>query len=384
MAMRLPEGFSATAVAAGIKPSGNPDLALLYADRPCAWGFVATRNRLTAACVARNRVRYGTGEPIRAIVVNSGNANCASGESAGFANEEMARRAAGAAGVQRPQEVLTASTGVIGVPLPMPKVNEGLGRLAPGLSSDVDAFADAILTTDTTRKVVAANLRNGARMVGVAKGSGMIHPDMATMLAFVITDAGVTQESMREIWPDVVDRTFNQVTVDGDTSPNDMAVLMSSQRVETSPNEFAEALQGVVTTLAEKIASDGEGASTLLRVKVIGGRDEPAANRAARAVAGSSLVKTAVHGRDPNWGRILSAVGQSGVLWDGSRIEIVLQGTPVYRGEPLAFDAAAVSSAMEADTVEIHIDLAAGPASGRAWGCDLSEGYVRINADYTT
>lgn len=382
--MRLPNGFSATAVAAGIKPSGKLDLAMLYADGPCAWAFVATRNRLTAPCVSRNRVRYGTGEPIRGILVNSGNANCASGESASFDNEEMARRASAFLGRNHSHEVITASTGVIGVPLPMERVTDGLGRLTGRRSEEVDDFAEAILTTDTRIKTVAASLRGGARMVGIAKGSGMIHPDMATMLAFVVTDAEVSQETMRELWPDVVDRTFNQISVDGDTSPNDMAILMSNPKIETSPGEFADALQAVTTSLAEKIAADGEGASTLIRVHVLGARDEPEAMRAARAVAKSSLVKSAVHGRDPNWGRILSAVGQSDVLWDGSRIEIVLEGTPVYRGAPLPFDAQAVSTALDAEAIEIRIDLAAGSASGRAWGCDLTEGYVRINADYTT
>lgn len=382
--MRLPEGFTATAVAAGIKPSGKLDLALLAADGPVSWAYVATRNRLTAPCVSRNRVRYGTGQPIRALLINSGNANCASGESASFDNEEMATRAAGMLGGTRPQEVLTASTGVIGVPMPMTQVHEGLGRLTGGLDVEVDRLAEAILTTDTTIKTVAANLRGGARIVGVAKGSGMIHPNMATMLAFVTTDADVSQETLRELWPQIVDDSFNQVTVDGDTSPNDMAVLLSSRRIETAPAEFAEALQAVTTKLAEKIAADGEGATTLLRVEVIGARSEDEARRAARAVAGSALVKTAVHGRDPNWGRILSAVGQSDVLWDGSKTEILLQATPVYRGAPVDFDEDALSRLMNADSVSIRIDLAAGEASARAWGCDLSDGYVRINADYTT
>lgn len=382
--MRLPLGFTATAVAAGIKPSGKLDLALLVADEPVAWAFVATRNRLTAPCVSRNRVRYGTGEPIRALLVNSGNANCASGESASFDNEEMASRTAGMLGGTRPHEVLTASTGVIGVPLPMPRVHAGLGDLTAGLDENVDRLAEAILTTDTTTKTVAANLRGGARIVGVAKGSGMIHPDMATMLAFVTTDANVSQETLRELWPGIVERSFNQVTVDGDTSPNDMAVLLSTRRVETGPQEFAEALEAVSAKLAEKIAADGEGATTLIRVRVRGGHDEEQARRAARSIAGSALVKTAVHGRDPNWGRILSAIGQAGVLWDGSNVELTLQDVAVYRGAPLAFDEAALSSAMDAETVEIRVDLAAGDARGQAWGCDLSDGYVRINADYTT
>jgi len=382
--MRLPEGFTASAIAAGIKPSGKPDLALLVADGPVSWAYTGTRNRLTAPCVSRNAVRYGTGETVRAIVMNAGNANCASGEQAGFDNEEMASRMAALLGGTRPHEVLTASTGVIGVPMPMDRVRSGVARLPAGLSEDAAGLAEAILTTDTRIKTVAATLRGGARVVGIAKGSGMIHPNMGTMLAFVVTDADVSQAVLRELWPETVDRTFNQVTVDGDTSPNDMAILLSSQRIEAGAQEFAEALEAVAVRLAEKIAADGEGASTLLRVEVAGGRDETEARRAARAVAGSSLVKAAVHGRDPNWGRILSAIGQTGVLWDVSKLEITLQQRPVYLGGPVAFDAAELSAALDADDVTIRVDLAAGDARGRAWGCDLTEGYVRINAEYTT
>ena len=383
--MKLPRGFSSTAVTAGIKPSGKPDLAVLTVDGPASWAYVGTKNRLAAPCVARNRLRYGTGEPVRAVVVNAGNANCAAGDSAGFDNDEMASRTASALGGIRPQEVLTASTGVIGVPLPMEKVRAGIAELPAGLSDTSDAMAEAILTTDLRVKQVGATLSSGARIVGVAKGSGMIHPNMATMLAFVATDAHVTQVGLRDIWPAIVDRTFNQVTVDGDTSPNDMAFLLSSGLVSAPASEFAEALEAVVAKLAEKIAADGEGASTLIRVRVRGARDEADARAAARAVAGSSLVKTAVHGRDPNWGRILSAVGQTGVLWDASSLRIALQGATVFEdGAPRAFDAEEVSKALDAETVEIEVDLAAGRASARAWGCDLTEGYVRINSDYTT
>jgi glutamate N-acetyltransferase/amino-acid N-acetyltransferase len=382
--VKLPLGFSSSAVAAGIKPSGNPDLALLVGDGPLAWAFAGTRNRLVAPCVTRNRLRYGTGQTVRAIAVNAGNANCAAGAQAAVDNEEFAARAAMLFGDVRPQEVLTASTGVIGVPLPMERLRAGLARLPEVLHADAAPMAEAILTTDTRTKQVAATVRGGARVVGVAKGSGMIHPDMATMLGFVTTDAAVSQSTLREVWPEIVARTFNQVTVDGDTSPNDMALVLASGRVEAPVHELVEALEAVAARLAEKIAADGEGAATLLRVSVTGARDEADARRAARAVAGSALVKAAVHGRDPNWGRVLSAVGRSGAIWDEARVEVTLQGTTVYRGEPLDVDAAALSAALDAETVEVRVDLAAGAADGRAWGCDLTEGYVRINADYTT
>lgn len=381
--MKLPAGFTSAAVRAGIKPSGKPDLALLTADGPLAWAMVATRNRLTAPCVSRNRMRYGTDEPVRAVVMNAGNANCATGERGAWDNEEMAARTASLLGLS-PHEVLTASTGVIGVPLPLDKVEAGLKGLAADLADDSDALAQAILTTDLRTKQVAATLGGGARIVGVAKGSGMIHPDMATMLAFVVTDARLPQPTLRELWPAIVTRTFNQVSVDGDTSPNDMALALSSGRIEANTHEFVEALEAVAAKLSEKIAADGEGASTLVRVEVTGARSETEAMAAARQVARSSLVKAAVHGRDPNWGRILSALGQSGALWDGSNVEVSLQGTLVYRGAPLPFDEGTVSAALDAEVVEIRADLAAGDARGRAWGCDLTSDYVRINADYTT
>lgn len=382
--MRLPQGFTSAALAAGIKPSGLPDLAVVVADRPMAWAYSGTRSRLVAPCVARNRLRYDSGEPVRAVVVNSGNANCATNE-AGIDNEEIASRVAGMLGGGRPQDVLTASTGVIGVPMPMPKVREGLFQLFDGLAPDSDAFAEAILTTDTRTKQIAATLKSGSRIVGVAKGSGMIHPNMGTMLAFVMTDAMIPQATLREMWPEIVDSTFNQVTVDGDTSPNDMAMLLSSQRSEANLREFEEGLEAVVTKLAEKIAADGEGASTMIRVQVVGARDVTSARLASRAIAGSSLVKAAIHGRDPNWGRILSAIGQTGVLWDMASMDVRLQGTPVFdNGSVVAFDDGALSRSLNADVVEIYVNLSAGDASAWAWGCDLTEGYVAINAHYTT
>lgn len=381
--MKLPQGFTSTGISAGLKPSGNPDLALLAGDGPLAWAMVATQNRLTAPCVSRNRQLYRSGEPVRMIVMNAGNANCATGERGASDNEEMARSTGSLLGVP-PGEVLTASTGVIGVPLPLDEVQAGLNRLQASLGEESDAMAGAILTTDLRPKQASATLAGGARIVGIAKGSGMIHPDMATMLAFIATDARVSQPALRELWPKVVSTTFNQVTVDGDTSPNDMALVLSSQRIEAGDHEFADALEAVAAELAEKIAADGEGAKTLIRVEVIGARSELEALSASRHVAGSSLVKAAVHGRDPNWGRILSSIGQSGVMWNEANVEISVQGTPVYRGEPLPFDAAAVSASLDAAEVEIRADLAAGEGRGRAWGCDLTSDYVRINAEYTT
>jgi len=282
------------------------------------------------------------------------------------------------------QDVLTGSTGVIGHKLPMERVRAGVPLAVAALGDEVEPFAEAILTTDLTMKTAEARLPGGARVVGVAKGSGMIHPNMATMFAFMLTDATIDQAELRALWARVVRRTFNQITVDGDTSTNDMAIVLASGRLAADAAELADALERVAGELARAIARDGEGATTLLTVLVRRGRDEAEAMAAARGVAASSLVKAAVHGRDPNWGRVLSAVGQSGAVADLSAVSVRLQGTTVYEGKPLPFDAVALSQAMHAPDVLIEVDLAAGAAEGHAWGCDLSADYVRINALYTT
>ena len=383
--MRLPDGFEMASGAAGIKPSGKSDLALLYSPVPLHWAFASTRNRLIAPCVQRNRARYASGEPVRAVVVNAGNANCATGDRGTWDNEDMAGMSASALALARPQDVLTASTGVIGRRLPTERIEAALPDLVQSMRSDSNGFEDAILTTDLRTKKVARTLRSGARVVGIAKGSGMIHPDMATMLAFVVTDAAVGQDELRAMWPGLIDRSFNQVTVDGDTSPNDMALLLSSARADADLDELRDALGAVTTQLAQMIARDGEGATTLITVRASHARDDAEARRAARAVARSSLVKAAVHGRDPNWGRILSAAGQTGVRIDLAHVRIALQGIDVFRGEPLPVDLERISRAMhDVEEVVIEIDLAAGDGEGTAWGCDLSADYVSINADYTT
>jgi glutamate N-acetyltransferase/amino-acid N-acetyltransferase len=382
--VRLPEGFRAAGMAAGLKPSGRPDLGVIVADESAAWAFVGTRNLVRAACVDRNRSRLDSGQPVRAIVVNSGNANCATGDQGVRDNEEFAGLAAAALGLPHRDDVLTASTGVVGRTLPLDAIRGALPGLPVALSDDAASFAQAILTTDTVTKEVAVDLPGGGRIVGVAKGSGMIHPNMATMLAFVITDVTTPQDDLRAVWEQSVTATFNQVTVDGDTSPNDMAMVLSSGRRQADLSEFATALATVCRRLAQKIARDGEGATKLLQVDVGGARSDEDARMAARTVAGSPLVKSAVHGNDPNWGRILVALGRSGASFDPAAVSISLQGTPVFRGSPVGFDAAAVSTALAQPDVLISVDLGAGNGSGEAWGCDLSAEYVRINADYTT
>ena len=382
--MRVPQGFEVSGVTAGIKESGRSDLGLIYSPRPLAWALVSTNNVVKAPCVARNRARYSGNSPVRALVVNSGNANCATGEKGTWDNEDLAGAAAAALALDRVQDVLTASTGVIGQRLPVDRLAAAMPEATRQLSDESSALAEAIMTTDTVSKEVAATLSGGARIVGVAKGSGMIHPDMATLLAFVMTDAKIPQEELRELWPRVIDRSFNQLTVDGDTSTNDMAIVFASRRVDADREEFELALTDVCVRLAKKVARDGEGATKLMTVSVTGARDEQEARTAAKTVAGSALVKSAVHGADPNWGRILAALGRSQAVFDLARVSISMQGVLLYQGDPQGFDPNYVSRLLGANEVEIAVDLAAGEATGEAWGCDLSAEYVRINADYTT
>ena len=382
--LSLPQGFRAAALAAGIKPSGRTDLSGVVADRDCAWAFAGTRSTTAAACVTRNRDLYASGAPVRALLVNAGNANAATGERGAADNADMAGAFGSVLGVSE-AAVLTASTGIIGHLLPMDRVLGGIEHLPDELSAEAAPFAAAIMTTDTHPKTAHATLSTGARIVGTAKGSGMIHPDMATMFAFAFTDARVDQDALRAAFPGIVARTFNAVTVDGDTSTNDMtAVLASGQAGEVDLAELLSALEGVMRDLARQIAADGEGATKLLTVRVTGARTEAEALTAARTCCVSPLLKSAVHGNDPNWGRVIMAVGRSGAAVNVSGMRVSVQGEPVFAGGPLAYDAAAVSGRMKAPEVVFDVHLGVGDAAGEAWGCDLSAEYVSINAEYTT
>lgn len=384
MTTPLPKGFQTAALAAGIKPSGKPDLTAVVSRTPCVWAFAGTRSAAAAACVTRARQLYDAGLPLRAILVNSGVANAATGAGGAADNTEMSELLAGALDIT-PESVLTASTGIIGHRLPMDKVRNGVPKLADGVQDDVDIHAQAIMTTDTRPKIAERALAGGQRIVGVAKGSGMIHPDMATMFSFVYSDAAIDQAALRAAFGAIVARTFNAVTVDGDTSTNDMtAVLCNAEAGAADTAEFLETLEAVMRDLARQIARDGEGATTLLTVKVTGAGSEADALLAARTCAASPLLKSAVHGRDPNWGRVIMALGRSGARLNLDNLRVDVQGVPVFHAQPLTYDAVAVSKAMNAEEVIFEVDLAVGQGRGEAWGCDLSADYVRINADYTT
>ncbi|SMB93835.1 bifunctional glutamate N-acetyltransferase/amino-acid acetyltransferase ArgJ [Deinococcus hopiensis] len=382
--LTFPQGFRAAALAAGIKPSGKTDLSCVVSDSDCTWAFAGTRSTTAAACVTRNRALFSGDGPVRALVVNAGNANAATGQRGARDNADLADAVGSVLNV--PEDgVLTASTGIIGHLLPMDRVLSGAEHLPEELRAEVAPFAAAIMTTDTHPKTAAVTLSGGARIVGTAKGSGMIHPDMATMFAFAFSDARVDRDTLRSAFPGIVNRTFNAVTVDGDTSTNDMAVVLANGEAgEVDPAEFLAALEGVMRELARQIAADGEGATKLLTVRVSGARSEAEALSAARTCCVSPLLKSAVHGNDPNWGRVIMAVGRSGAEVDVERMTVSVQGIPVFAGRPLPYDDSAVSASMKAGEVVFEVGLGVGEASGESWGCDLSAEYVSINADYTT
>jgi glutamate N-acetyltransferase/amino-acid N-acetyltransferase len=379
--MRFPQDWYGGSTAAGLKPSGRPDLALLVSARPAAWAFAGTLNRAAAPSVQRGRALYAQAAPLRALVVNSGIANCATGPQGVEADRRMAELAASRLQIS-PEEVLTASTGVIGVPLPLERIEEALPRIE--LGEEVEQFVEGILTTDTRLKLAEAQI-GPARLVGFCKGSGMIAPHMATMLAYLVTDAAIPQAELRRGFSKILEESFNQVSVDTDTSTNDMAVLLANGAAgPVEPSQFWQGVRQVAISLARQLARDGEGATKLLTVRVRGARSAEEARRAALAVASSPLWKSAAYGRDPNWGRILMALGKSGAEFDLFKVTISLQGHLLYAGAPLPFAREEVSRSMEAEEVVVEVDLREGEGSGEAWGCDLSEEYVRINALYTT
>ena len=393
-----PLGFLAGAARAAIResPPDKLDLGLLYSLEPCTAAALFTVNSVRAAPILVSE-RHLAGGRARAVIVNSGCANASTGERGLADAGEMARLAAEKLSLG-PQEAVVASTGVIGWFLPMDRIRSALAGLRPTREGGLD-FARAIMTTDTAPKSVAASLSYDGRrylMGGCAKGSGMIHPQVATMLVFLTTDAPVQADFLRESLRLAADASFNMMTIDGDTSPNDTVLALANGAASGPADEaigpghraaplFQAALTQVCTHLARELARDGEGASKLIEVRVEGAADEADARRVARAVAGSLLVKTAVHGCDPNWGRVLTAAGYSGARVREDTCCLYLQGVRVFAGGlPEPFDEAALRQALAAGEVTIRVDLGLGSGAATAWGCDLTRDYVRINAEYTT
>ncbi len=398
MSRRVPRvaGFRAAGVSCGIKPRGL-DLALVASDRPAAAAGVFTRSTVVGAPVELSRSRVAQGWA-QLVVANSGCSNVAMGARGRRDAENMAAAAARAVGAE-PRHALVASTGVIGEPLPMARVRRGIRDAAAALSRDgLGRAARAIMTTDTFPKLATAHARVAGHRVtvaGIAKGSGMIEPDMATMLGFLFTDAAVSPRFLRRVLRSAADTSFNRVSVDGEGSTSDSVLLLANGaagnsllRGPRSPGarSFAEAVSEVSTALARDLARDGEGATRLVTVRVEGARSARDAERAARRIANSLLVKTAVFGGDPNWGRILQTVGAGRVALRLERSVVRLCGVTVFRQGASAGPAARRRAAarLARPEVEIEVDLGVGRAGASLWTCDLSYDYVRINAEYTT
>lgn len=430
----MPGGFRANALAAGIKPSGRPDMGVIATTGdPAAVAAVFTSNQVVAAPVRLSRShlhateiggggRFGWAE---GLVITSGSANAATGAE-GEADQAVVNKTLAGLLDTSPDRTLAMSTGVIGVRLPVAKIKDGLARLIPRLTDSdagLHAVAGAMMTTDKRIKLATSRVRlagpDGTPVTvtvsGIAKGVGMIHPRMATMLSVVLTDASAAPDTLFGLLAPIVQRTWNQLSVDGDTSTNDTVFVMASgasrATVSTGSGEAAllgAAIEAVARSLARQQAADGEGATTLITCQVSGAADDHDARAIARSVISSSLFKAAVHGRDPNWGRVASAAGNARLpderlleaaglhhveampragrqpALDLDRLRIAIGGTLVFNGAPLAFDRPAVAKAMDAPEILVRLDLGLGSGTGEAFGCDLTEGYVIENAEYTT
>jgi glutamate N-acetyltransferase/amino-acid N-acetyltransferase len=411
-----PKGFRAAGITAGLKPSGLPDLALIVSEVDAIAAGVFTTSQVRAACVEFCRERLQAKPTARAILCNAGQANAATGLPGIIDAQESARLVAQTLNIS-PDLVLLASTGVIGQRIKMEALRAGIPQVVANANENgSDAAAQAIVTTDLVTKSIALETMIGDRPVrigGIAKGSGMIHPNMATMLAFVTCDAAVSPHLWQQMLNRAADRSFNQITVDGDTSTNDTLIALANGQSRTpaitdmgpEAENLEAMLTEVCTYLAKAIARDGEGATCLIEVEVTGTQDDDSARRIARTIAGSSLVKSAIFGRDPNWGRIAGAAGRAGVPFDQEELQIKLGDfLMMHHGQPQPFDRVAANQYLkqqaEASTsphpgeptplqsidhpVKIAVSVGNGSGSGTAWGCDLSYDYVKINAEYTT
>jgi len=393
----LARGFACAATACGLKHSGALDLAMVWSDRPCSAAGVFTTNRVQAAPVRVDREHLAAASGrIRAVIANSGCANAVTGERGLADARRMARMAATSLGVE-PEQVLVLSTGVIGAFLDMDKVAGGVAALRSGVARTGAAdAARAIMTTDTVPKMAMSEVRLPGGVVGIAglaKGSGMIHPNMATMLAIVTTDAGLEPARLDRALRSAVATSFNRISVDGDRSTNDTVLALASGASGVTVDDggeaaFTRALASLCADLARRIARDGEGATRLVELRVSGAASVAQAERVGDAIACSPLVKTAIHGKDPNWGRILAAAGYSGAEIEPERVRLWFgEGDAVQlldRGLPAAFDRARASVLLGEDPAILHLDLGLGDASAVLWTCDLSAEYVRVNAEYTT
>jgi len=387
-------GFRAAGVACGIKESGALDLALIAADGPCTAAGVFTTNRVKAAPVLYDAQVVVSGQPVRAVIANSGNANACTGELGMLNTIALAEKTARHLGCT-PGEVLVLSTGVIGVQLPMGPLQSGVEAAVSALSPDGwDAAAQAILTTDTRPKFASVTSKAGYTVTGIAKGSGMIAPHMATMLAVIATDAAVEHPALQQALSAAAEVSFNRIVVDGDMSTNDTLLTLASgasgTTVDAGDPAFQQALEQVCIELARAIVRDGEGATKFVTLEIVNGPDDASTKDVARAIATSPLCKTAFYGADPNWGRIIAAAGRSGVSVDPDALDLWLIGADgpsmqlLDAGQPTDYDEPAAVSIMQADAFTFRLDLHMGASAVTVWTCDLSHEYVSINAEYRT
>lgn len=393
-------GFMAASCEANIKYSGRTDMAMVYSKEPCECAGTFTTNVVKAACVQWDMRIVESGKPMHAVVVNSGIANACTGQEGFDACEATARAVTDSLGVSY-DSVAVASTGVIGMQLPVDKLVAGVKAMSKTLDSSLVAGTDAskaIMTTDTVNKEIAVTFTVGDKKVtlgGMSKGSGMIHPNMCTMLAFLTTDIAIDKKLMQEALREVVKDTFNMITVDGDTSTNDTLLIMANglagneKIVDKDENydKFKEALFFVCEFLARKMASDGEGATKLFEAKVVNAKSKEDARTLSKAIVGSNLSKAAIYGCDANFGRFLCAMGYSGAQFDQNDVELFFESKAgrlqVFdKGNPLDFDEEFALKIMKEDEVTVFVDMHEGDAYATAWGCDLTYDYVKINADY--
>ena len=394
------KGFEAASTAAGIKYKDRTDMALVYSQVPCVAAGTFTTNVVKAAPVKWDRQIVDSGAGVQAVVVNSGIANACTGEEGMGYCKETAEAAAKALNIDA-AGVLVGSTGVIGMQLPMQKLVDGIqvlaGKKAEGLQSGHDA-ALAIMTTDTVEKEMAVEIEIGGKTVtigGMSKGSGMIHPNMCTMLAFITTDAAITKEALQKALSEDVEDTYNMISVDGDTSTNDTVILLANglagnQEITYASPEyetFKEALHMVNETLAKKMAGDGEGATALFEVKVVGAESIKQAKTLAKSVVCSNLTKAAIAGHDANWGRILCAMGYSGVQFDPEKVDLFFESKAgklqiIENGVATDYSEEAATKILSEPEITATADIKMGDYSATAWGCDLTHEYININADY--
>ncbi|EOS39906.1 bifunctional glutamate N-acetyltransferase/amino-acid acetyltransferase ArgJ [Lachnospiraceae bacterium] len=394
------KGFQAAAAAAGIKYTDRTDMAMIYSEKPCKTAGTFTSNIVKAAPVKWDRAVVESGVKSQAVIVNSGIANACTGKEGDRICRETAEKAAEVLGIDK-EGVLIGSTGVIGMQIPMERVKEGIVKLSADLDADLEhgnEAARAIMTTDTREKEAAVQIEIGGKTVtigGMAKGSGMIHPNMCTMLAFVTTDAAISKKALKKALSEDVKDTYNMISVDGDTSTNDTLLLLANgmaknEKIRCGTAEYAkfvEALHYVNETLAKKMAGDGEGATALFEAKIIGASAKEQAKTLAKSIVCSNLTKAAVAGHDANWGRILCAMGYSGAQFDPEKVDLYLESRVgkiqlVRDGSAIDYSEEKATEILSQPEVTVIADLKEGEGEAAAWGCDLTHEYIDINADY--